>query len=474
MAPERHYRLDVGGIGLAIHEWGKEADQPLFLVHGGFDFSRTYEVFAPKLAGAGWRVVAWDQRGHGDSDHAPLYGWDADIRDAMAVMDAITQEPAPVVGHSKGGSLMIQLADAQPYRFSHLVNLDGLPSKRPIPDVAEHERTRMVAGEISGWLDHRRRTAGLARHPGTLEELARRRGRMNPRLPFEWLCHLVTVGARQDPDGWRWKIDASMRFGGFGPWRPEWTLTRLPGLGMPFLGMLGSELEEMGWGTLAHHVTPYIPADGPGRAARRRRSLRAHRATRCGGQDGARLPGGAVTITMLRHNKVDLALHRLAAGTGTALLLLHGLGEASPTLVPAWASAWPGAVYALDFTGHGRSTVPPGGGYTAEIILADADVALAELGTATLVGRGLGAYVALMLAGARPQHVRGAVLADGPGLAGGAIGPTSQSFVSLAPSVTHRIRTRCSSCRATCAHRTTPRCSCAWRWSRRVSTSRSP
>ena len=262
VAPARQYKIDVGGLGLAIHEWGDEAGQPLFLVHGGFDFSRTYEVFAPKLAAAGWRVLAWDQRGHGDSDHAPLYGWDADIRDAMAVMDAVTQRPAPVIGHSKGGSLMIQLADAQPYRFSHLVNLDGLPSKRRVPDVAEHERTRMVAGEISGWLDHRRRSADLERHPGTLEELARRRGRMNPRLTFEWLCHLVTVGARPDPDGWRWKIDASMRFGGFGPWRPEWTMTRLPGLGMPFLGVLGAELEEMGWGTLPHHLDLFIPDGG--------------------------------------------------------------------------------------------------------------------------------------------------------------------------------------------------------------------
>jgi pimeloyl-ACP methyl ester carboxylesterase len=141
-----------------------------------------------------------------------------------------------------------------------------------------------------------------------------------------------------------------------------------------------------------------------------------------------------MTITLLRHNKVDLALHRLRDGDGPSLLLLHALGESSPGRVPDWATGWPGPVVALDFTGHGRSTVPPGGGYTAEIVLADADVALAELGTATVVGRGLGAYVALMLAGARPQQVCGAVLCDGPGLAGGAIGPTSQSFVTLAPS----------------------------------------
>jgi pimeloyl-ACP methyl ester carboxylesterase len=53
-----------------------------------------------------------------------------------------------------------------------------------------------------------------------------------------------------------------MRFGGFGPWRPEWTINRLPGLPMPFLGVLGREQEEMGWGTLPHHVMPYLPEGG--------------------------------------------------------------------------------------------------------------------------------------------------------------------------------------------------------------------
>jgi pimeloyl-ACP methyl ester carboxylesterase len=261
-APDREYRIDVGGLGIALHEWGDAGAPPLFLVHGGFDFARTFDVFAPLLAAAGWRVVTWDQRGHGDSDHAALYGWDGDLRDAMVVMDSVTPRPAPVIGHSKGGALMIQLADAQPFRFSHLVNLDGLPNKRRIPDVAEHERTRMMAGDLAGWLDHRRTTSGAQRKPGTIDELARRRARMNPRLSHEWLRYLVTVGASESADGWRWKLDPTMRFGGFGPWRPEWTLLRLPGLPMPFLGVLGQELEEMGWGTLPHHVEPYMPAGG--------------------------------------------------------------------------------------------------------------------------------------------------------------------------------------------------------------------
>lgn len=260
--PTRTSRVDVGGLEIAVHEWGDCAAPPLFLVHGGFDFGRTYEVFAPLFADAGWRVVTWDQRGHGDSDHAALYSWEGDLRDAVAVMDSVTSEPAPVIGHSKGGALMIQLADAQPFRFSHLVNIDGIPYKRRLPDVSDHERTRMMADEVGDWLDRRARMADAQRKPGTLEDLARRRARMNPRLSFEWLCHLVSVGAFESDDGWRWNIDPTLRPGGFGPWRPEWTITRLPGLPMPFLGILGSELEEMGWGTLPRHVQSFLPPGG--------------------------------------------------------------------------------------------------------------------------------------------------------------------------------------------------------------------
>jgi pimeloyl-ACP methyl ester carboxylesterase len=129
----------------------------------------------------------------------------------------------------------------------------------------------------------------------------------------------------------------------------------------------------------------------------------------------------------LRHNKIELALHRLRPGGGRPLLALHGLGERSPAVAPGHLEPWSGSIWALDFTGHGRSTAPRGGGYTAETLMADADIALAHLGEATLYGRGLGAYVALMLAGARPSLVHGAILDDGPGLAGG--GPTPPSPV---------------------------------------------
>ena len=89
-APDRQYRIDANGIGLATYEWGDADAPPLLCVHGGFDFARTYDVFAPLLAAGGWRVVSWDQRGHGDSDRADLYSWDADLRDALAVFDHVS------------------------------------------------------------------------------------------------------------------------------------------------------------------------------------------------------------------------------------------------------------------------------------------------------------------------------------------------------------------------------------------------
>jgi pimeloyl-ACP methyl ester carboxylesterase len=448
--PDRQRWVTNHGLRLSVWEWGDADGPPLLLAHGGFDFAGTHDGFAPLLADAGWRVVSWDQRGHGDSDHAVLYSWDSDVRDVLAVLDSTTRAPIPFVGHSKGGSVLMQLAEAMPHRCTHLVNLDGLPSRRSWPDVADHERTRLLAGELRAWLDHRASASSKERKTGTIDDLAARRQRMNPRLTLDWLRYLVPIGAREDaPDAWRWKLDPIMRFGGFGPWRPEWSMMRMPGLAMPVLGVLGLIGENMGWGTqpedVAHFLPPggtLVPFEDSGHFVHIEHPRRVADlvldfigpppAGALWGPVGAGTPAPdraaagsqpSAPIVRLRHARAELALHELRAGSGTALLLLHGLAERSPDTLPPHLADWPGPVFALDFVGHGASTVPHGGGYTAEMLLADADTALRHLGEATVLGRGLGAYVALLLAGARPDAVRGAILFDGPGILGGGTGP---------------------------------------------------
>lgn len=131
-------------------------------------------------------------------------------------------------------------------------------------------------------------------------------------------------------------------------------------------------------------------------------------------------------IEWLSCGRLRLALHTLrpAADTDTAgpLLLLHGLGECAPPQVPAACRTWPGAVLALDFMGHGQSSIPVGGGYTCEALMVDVVTAVRAIGPCTLLGRGLGAYVALMASAACADLVRGTVLCDGPGLSGGGDG----------------------------------------------------
>lgn len=130
----------------------------------------------------------------------------------------------------------------------------------------------------------------------------------------------------------------------------------------------------------------------------------------------------------LTHSKIRLALHELRVSEGRPLLLLHGLGERSPDNAPAEVAAWKGPILALDFAGHGKSTMPQGGGYTAEILMGDVDTALRHLEPRlplTILGRGLGGYVGLLIAGARPSMIRGLIIDDGPGLAGGGSRPGS-------------------------------------------------
>lgn len=139
----------------------------------------------------------------------------------------------------------------------------------------------------------------------------------------------------------------------------------------------------------------------------------------------------------LQHGRTTLELYELQPGSGAGMLLLHELyGSADDWRCQA--QAWPGPVYGLDFSGHGQSDALGGGAYSCEMLTGDADCALAECGAVALAGAGLGAYVALLLSGARPQQVRATLLLPGRGLAGAGAVPRFEEIPPLVEDDTPR------------------------------------
>ena len=489
VVPERSRTVDADGARIAVIEWGAEDDPVLLLAHGGADFARTFDVFAPLLAAGGYRVVSWDHRSHGDSEHTALQSWDADRRDAWRVLQSSLRDEGEIafaVGHSKGGGLMTDLCAAHPERFHCLVNIDGVPSRRArmrqseatLGEKVEHRRRA-----IDKYLDFRTVLHEAERRPGTPDDLAERRARHNPRLPIEWLRYLVTVGARGAADGWRWKLDPAIRWMGLGPWRPDWGMAALRSVTIPTLAVLGKVQEPMGWGTTAEQAAESLPdhaelevfddsghfvhIEHPERTAQTvLEFLRRHDPRHDGSQarrpeaTGRRSRSPAIdpgpsgppaepvhtapptdAPVRIRHGRLELALHRLrdprTEGAAT-LLCLHELGgRASDFGALVEGLEWSGPVFALDFAGHGASDWARGGGYHGEILLGDIDAALRHLEEAgptspiVLLGRGLGAYGALLAAGARPERVAALVLNGGRGLDGAGVDPAERIRLAL-------------------------------------------
>ena len=110
------------GVRLAYEIVGEGA-QAIVLVHG-FGSSRRQNWKAPSwydaLTKAGYRVVAMDCRGHGESDKphtTPGYGHDEMANDVLAVMDDAGIENAFVMGYSMGGAIANQLLVRNPDRL---------------------------------------------------------------------------------------------------------------------------------------------------------------------------------------------------------------------------------------------------------------------------------------------------------------------------------------------------------------------
>jgi pimeloyl-ACP methyl ester carboxylesterase len=125
--------VDRGGVRVAYDVHHADGPGPgLLLSHG---FGATSGMWRHNVAAlsADRMVVAWDQRGHGESD-APadpdLYGHGICLGDMVAVLDAVGAERAVLVGMSLGGYLSLQFYLAHPERVAALVLVDTGPGFR--------------------------------------------------------------------------------------------------------------------------------------------------------------------------------------------------------------------------------------------------------------------------------------------------------------------------------------------------------
>lgn len=137
-------RIDVPGGRLAVHDFGQ--GPPILLLHASVVDSWAWEPLTPFLLAAGYRVVAFDRRGAGDSTTADVPF--SDRADAIAVLDALDIGRAAFVGNSRGGTIAIDTAVEYPDRVISIATIGaslGGYQVEPVPREAAlfKERDRL-------------------------------------------------------------------------------------------------------------------------------------------------------------------------------------------------------------------------------------------------------------------------------------------------------------------------------------------
>ncbi len=128
-------RLQANGLGFTVDEAG-DGDAVALCLHGFPESRFSWRHQLPALAGAGWRAVAPDMRGYGDSDRPrgrEAYRLDHLIDDVAALFDALGARRRLLIGHDWGAMVAWSFAirKARP--------LDGLVVMNvPHPAVFRH------------------------------------------------------------------------------------------------------------------------------------------------------------------------------------------------------------------------------------------------------------------------------------------------------------------------------------------------
>ena len=126
----RHITVD----GTALRYIDEGRGPPVVFLHGlGASMYAWRKNLAP-VAAAGYRVIAFDNRGFGFSDK-PATGYDnaSYARLTVALLDSLHLPEAVLIGHSMGGAIAAEVAIAHPERVRGLVLIGsaGLGAREP-------------------------------------------------------------------------------------------------------------------------------------------------------------------------------------------------------------------------------------------------------------------------------------------------------------------------------------------------------
>ncbi|MCS4253062.1 pimeloyl-ACP methyl ester carboxylesterase [Rhodococcus erythropolis] len=143
------------------------------LVHG---FSLDHRMWHSQIEalGSGFRVVAYDLRGFGQS--GPGDGYASHLDDLIALLDALHIDKAHLVGLSLGANVVLAAAASRPDRVSSLALISpGLPgftwtAPRPPDEAATHARQHGIASAKIFWIEHEL-FASLESHPAARRQV---------------------------------------------------------------------------------------------------------------------------------------------------------------------------------------------------------------------------------------------------------------------------------------------------------------
>lgn len=130
--------LTADGLNLATYDFSEDQDAPVVLAVHGFASSAIVNWQATgwvrELGRAGYRVIAFDQRGHGHSDkpqESGAYSMEKLVADAMTVLDTYLVDDVAYVGYSLGARVGWHSSIDYPHLINRAV-LGGIPDGDPL------------------------------------------------------------------------------------------------------------------------------------------------------------------------------------------------------------------------------------------------------------------------------------------------------------------------------------------------------